>query len=480
MTERAILLALFLLLVVLAPLWMMWLSEPSLDLFAADDDARTRDVVPAEFNQAGVCARCHVVSVLEWGISGHVNVETNCQACHGPSQGHVADERNQVKPDRLPRGVAIAGQLCSTCHEEGCPETQQVQSCQKCHHVHALINPKKPPMATDDRTTKLLARWDQFQQRMTAGEKHVKKQEWSAARAEFREALKLIPGNHGAQQRARMCVRRLNPQLSGFQVVGRQFDAETGLPRKVRVSGLNATMLLVPPGQFDMGSDRLADSRPVHTVRVDAFFLGQHEVTQAQWKQVMGTNPSGHQGEEYPDAERMPVERVSWDDCQKFLRRMNAQVPGGGFRLPTEAEWEYACGAVEREFRPLLIDREADEDFADHAWYRLNSRRSATTDKTFLKIDAFSPRPVGTRQPNSWGFYDMQGNVGEWCSSLFQPYLYRLDDGRESLIGDGMRVLRGGGYADAATALERSLRHAERPHRRIRWNGLRLARDVAE
>src|SRR5690242_2494217 len=107
-----------------------------------------------EFKAAGVCARCHVVSVLEWGISRHVAAGTSCQKCHGPSKGHVANERNEVKPDRLPRGAQIA-RMCMGCHEAGCPRTQQTVSCQNCHHVHALINPAKRPQAQDERLAAL-------------------------------------------------------------------------------------------------------------------------------------------------------------------------------------------------------------------------------------------------------------------------------------------------------------------------------------
>ncbi|MCH7687288.1 MAG: SUMF1/EgtB/PvdO family nonheme iron enzyme, partial [Planctomycetes bacterium] len=336
----------------------------------AANRAKRSDEVPSEFKKAGVCARCHVVSVLEWGISGHVAEETDCQKCHGPSRGHVANERNEVKPDRRPRGAAIAKQLCSTCHKTGCPETLQVQSCQKCHHVHALINPSKPPTTKNDRLEKLLARWERFGKQMATGEQLAGQQDWHAARAAFREALKLIPGNHRARTRLDMCRRRLNPNLPGFKPINKKFDAETGLPREVSIVDLNLSMLLVPPGEFDLGSDKLPDSRPAHTVRVDAFYLGRYEVTQAQWKSVMGNNPSLHQGAGFKNAQRMPVERVSWNDCREFIRRLNKRVPGGGFRLPTEAEWEYACRSGSRET--------AQEKLSAYAWFRGNSQLDPT------------------------------------------------------------------------------------------------------
>src|SRR5919199_4411837 len=101
-------------------------SRPTGDSRPAEGQGRAQ----GEFKAAGVCARCLVVSVVEWGISGHVAARTTCQKCHGPSKGHVANERNEVKPDRLPRGAQIA-QTCTGCHDAGCPKTQQTVSCQK-------------------------------------------------------------------------------------------------------------------------------------------------------------------------------------------------------------------------------------------------------------------------------------------------------------------------------------------------------------
>jgi len=443
-----------------------------------DGQATTQGKASAEFRQAGVCSRCHVVSALEWSISAHATAETDCQECHGPSQGHVANERNEVKPDRLPRGEAIAKQVCSACHETGCPKSLQVQNCQQCHHVHALIHPTESPREKGSRADTLMARWQEFEQRVRTGEEHVKRQDWEAARTELRAALELIPGNQRAQRRLQMCARRLNPHLAGFEAVGQQLDLETGLPHEVNVVELGTSMILVPAGEFDMGSDAWSTSRPVHTVHVEAFYLGKHEVTQGLWKMVMSENPSAHEGKDFPEAERLPVERVSWDDCQQFLSRLNARVAGGGFRLPTEAEWEYTCWAGQQESEIPAGTQDSERALRLRAWYRQNSLRNAESPDAFAEIAAFAPRQVATLQPNRWGLYDMQGNVAEWCSSLIRPYLYDAADGRELPSIQGSRVLRGGGFADAAASLHPAARHAERPHRRLRWNGMRLARSV--
>jgi formylglycine-generating enzyme required for sulfatase activity len=143
------------------------------------------------------------------------------------------------------------------------------------------------------------------------------------------------------------------------------------------------------------------------------------------------------------------VEQVSWVDAQAFIRKLNEKVPGGGFRLPTEAEWEFAArtgGAVPGPTVP----------------------------------GQSSPHPVGKGQPDKLGLYDMLGNVWEWCSSLERPYPFGAADGRESATAPGLRILRGGGFADPQDLLDPAFRHAERPDRRLHYNGLRLARDVPE
>src|SRR5207247_2806423 len=115
---------------------------------------------------------------------------------------------------------------------------------------------------------------------------------------------------------------------------------------------------------------------------------------------------------------------------------------------------------------------------AQLAWFRENSRRQSPRDSSSQSPDTWSPRPVGTKTGNPWGVFDIQGNVSEWCSSIYRPYPYDPKDGRESRDEPGMRVLRGGGFADSAEALDPALRYYDRPQRCYRWNGLRLARSV--
>ena len=454
----------------------------SLALFSVSGLDPEQEARP-EFADAGVCARCHVNVVLEWGISGHLDAGTACVDCHGQSEAHVANERNEIKPDRVPRGKQIAG-LCMTCHDAGCPETLKVASCNDCHHVHALLNPNVEAEGVraeqDDQLRKVLERLAHYRTDFDAGEKLVAAGRWKAAESAFQRALALRPGDAAARRRLRLIRRRLDPTVPGFRSVTDRFDPDNGLPVEVRVEALDLAMRLVPAGEFDMGDDRTPNARPVHTVAVKAFYLGTYEVTQSQWEQVTGAKPSQHQGQRYPGAPRMPVERVSWNDCQQLLEKLNKLVPGGGFRLPTEAEWEYAAraGSPLIDTSPYALRR--------RAWYRETSLVEGVEPGARNGIEDFSPRPVGAARPNAWGFFDMQGNVWEWCSSLYRPYVYDASDGREELGvlknrepgASGLRVLRGGGYADSAQMLVPTLRYGDRPTHAFRWVGLRLARDV--
>jgi len=284
---------------------------------------------------------------------------------------------------------------------------------------------------------------------MDEGDRLIQDGQWNKAQAAFRDALQQKPGDAGASEKLRLCERRSRPGLTGFEIVDTATDAGTGLPLKVQVSGFRIPMVLVPGGEFEMGSEKYASFKPVHTVRVGTFYLGAFEITQAQWTPLMGSNPSAFQGEKFPEAGDMPVEQVSWSEAQAFVRMLNERVPGGGFRLPTEAEWEFAArsgGAVNEPAAPRPI----------------------------------SPRPVGKGKPNKLSLYDMLGNVWQWCSSLGRPYPFDATDGRESMTAAGLRILRGGGFADPPDLLDPAFRHTERPDRRLQYNGLRLARDVPE
>ena len=407
-----------------------------------------------QLKQAGVCSRCHVAQVLEWSAAAkHTQAGTACQSCHGASAGHVANERNQVKPDRLPRNAVEFTALCAACHTAGCPKSLQKTGCQSCHHPHALADPNARAIqpGAPVESTEYRARW-------TAGEQAVARQDWQAARDAYSAALKARPGDRRAAARLKMAERRLQPvAMPGLEIVGNEFDAESGLPRRVRVTGLGLEMRLVPGGETELGSEAWRDTQPVHSVYVEPFYLGQFEVTQREWTALGLTNPSEVK------SDTLPVYGVSWHDAREWIARLNARTPGAAFRLPAEAEWE----------RAARLNAGADLDAV--AWYRANSA-AGTSVAAFKESSSYAPRPAGQKRAGAAGFFDLQGNVAEWCASLLRPYPYDAGDGREAAAVEGLRAVRGGAFADSPEYLDPAFRHSERAARRSHWTGLRLAR----
>jgi formylglycine-generating enzyme required for sulfatase activity len=187
--------------------------------------------------------------------------------------------------------------------------------------------------------------------------------------------------------------------------------------------GVKMDLVWVPAGTFWMGSNLFGDDdeKPAHSVRISqGFWMGRTEVMQRQWERIMGNNPSYFKG--FFKGSH-PVESVSWNDCQEFIRKLNRQVSGGGFRLPTEAEWEYACQAG------TTGDYAGDLDAM--GWYSSNSRKKT--------------HPVGRKQPNAWWLYDMHGNVWEWCDDAKRSYTSTSQTDPRGSFGSS-RVLRGGSW----------------------------------
>lgn len=194
------------------------------------------------------------------------------------------------------------------------------------------------------------------------------------------------------------------------------------------VNGVQFTMVAVEGGTFTMGAtseqgrDAWDDEKPAHKVTLSDYYIGQTEVTQALWKAVMGSNPSNHKGD------NLPVENVSWNDCQEFIQKLN-QLMGKQFRLPTEAEWEYAArgGRKSRGYKYA-----GGNNIDSVAWYYDNS--------------GYETHPVATKQANELGIYDMSGNVWEWCSDWYGDYQSSSQSDPQGPSSGFSRVRRGGGY----------------------------------
>ena len=230
-------------------------------------------------------------------------------------------------------------------------------------------------------------------------------------------------------------------------------------PADLITNSIGMKLKLIKPGTFAMGSQEYDNGKPVHQVTIaKPFHLGVYPVTQAEYERVIGTNPAHFKGP------KRPVEMVSWNDAQTFCRKL-ADMEGVHYRLPTEAEWEYACRAGSTTKYCFGDD---ERTLGDYAWYHANSGRvKVSQEKRLLGLLGtrekretvdWQTHDVGQKKPNGWGLHDMHGNVWEWCQSLYKPYPYRADDGREDLGADGNRVLRGGSWTNVANACRSAYR----------------------
>lgn len=233
----------------------------------------------------------------------------------------------------------------------------------------------------------------------------------------------------------------------GFSSDGRTFT----------VNGVTFTMIPVEGSTFTMGatseqgSDAYGDESPAHSVTLSDYSIGQTEVTQALWKAVMGSNPSKFQGDQ------RPVEKVCWNDCQEFITKLN-NITGQNFRLPTEAEWEYAArgGKQSRGYK-----YSGSNDISDVAWYESNSTRQT--------------HDVATKKPNELGIYDMTGNVWEWCQDWYGDYSSVSQTNPTGASSGSSRVHRGGSWSDDARRCRVSLHNGYNPVNYFGFLGMRLA-----
>ncbi len=217
-------------------------------------------------------------------------------------------------------------------------------------------------------------------------------------------------------------------------------------------SPIEPEMVNVEGGTFQMGGDHYDNEKPIHPVTVSSFNIGKYEVTQAQWKAVMGSNPSEFKGD------NLPVEQVSWNDIQAYLDKLNNKI-GGHYRLPTEAEWEFAArGGNKSNGYEFSGSNKANSV----AWTEENSGNKT--------------HPIGQKQANELGSYDMSGNVWEWCSDWYDKDYENIPSQNPKGASSGSgRVLRGGGWTKGATYSRVADRLDDAPSFRHNTLGFRVA-----
>ena len=220
--------------------------------------------------------------------------------------------------------------------------------------------------------------------------------------------------------------------------------------------GISIDMVRVEAGTFTMGAtpemkDPYDWEKPTHQVTLtNDYYIGKYEVTQALWQAVMDNNPSYFKGDD------LPVEKVSWDDCQEFISKLNS-ITGKTFRLPTEAEWEYAARGGNKSRGNQYS---GSSNLSDVAWYKDNSNSKNHT--------------VGSKQANELGIYDMPGNVMEWCQDLYGKYSSSSQTNPTGANNGSSRVIRGGSWYFTARDCRSSYRDKDAPDNRYNNLGLRL------
>ncbi|MGD0900691.1 MAG: formylglycine-generating enzyme family protein [Thermoguttaceae bacterium] len=220
-------------------------------------------------------------------------------------------------------------------------------------------------------------------------------------------------------------------------------------------------LLLIPSGSFLMGgAGGEDDAKPVHEVTIgEPFYIGKYKVTQEQWQAVMGSNPSEFKGP------RNPVDSVGWEDCRRFLKKLNEKFADASvrFSIPTEAQWEYACRAGSKA---KYCYGNAEASLAEFAWFYDNSG-----EKT---------HPVGGKKPNAWGLYDMHGNLFEWCADWYSGDYYKSSPARDPCgpASGTLHVDRGGCWNSVARGCCSAFRNTNSP-RPDHLIGLRVVANCA-
>ena len=314
-----------------------------------------------------------------------------------------------------------------------------------------------------------------YKSAMRRGQEQYEAGNYAAAKKLFNEALRSPEADTAEANRwVNKCDTKLKEKADAEKEAKAEAEAERreqeriaakekNRPLTFTVNGVSFTMLPVEGGTFTMGAtseqgrDAYNFEKPAHSVTLSSYYMGETEVTQALWQAVMGSNPSHFTG----DSQR-PVEMVSWDDCQTFITKLNqqcaGQLNGRQFRLPTEAEWEYAARGGKQSHG---YKYSGSKTLDNVAWYASNS--GSTT------------HAVGTKQANELGLYDMSGNVWEWCSDWYGDYGSSALTNPTGPATGSYRVYRGGDWGIYARLCRVSIRNGNDSDNTDSYLGLRLA-----
>jgi formylglycine-generating enzyme required for sulfatase activity len=302
---------------------------------------------------------------------------------------------------------------------------------------------------------------------------YCKRQQYELSVADYTEAIRLNPSDADTYYNRGYACHKKGDDAQGdsdferARQLGCKFCETPPLAEQLLFDlggGVRLELVSVPAGEFTMGhtgSDSTTEE--AHRVRITKqFYLGKYLVTQEQWQAVTGDNPSHFRGP------KNPVETVSWNDCQRFLKKLGNMTSCEGFSLPTEAQWEWACraGSSTRYCFTGTDWEHLEEQLNAYAWTNLNS--GGTT------------HPVGEKRPNAWGLYDMHGNVWEWCADWYDWYYYSqspVNDpvGPQSATKLG-RVFRGGAWNLNELACGSYDRNGREPDQRTAFVGFRVCK----
>lgn len=225
---------------------------------------------------------------------------------------------------------------------------------------------------------------------------------------------------------------KIQDEIIDSEMSGNGVTTDSNGNKVFTVKGVTFKMIKVKGGTFMMGATEQNDNadedeKPAHQVTLNDYYIGEYEVTQELWRSVMGYNPSHFKGN------NLPVEQVSWNECREFVKRLN-KITGKQFRLPTEAEWEYAARGGCKSQGYVYS---GSNNIADVAWYSQNSGKIT--------------HKVGSAKPNELGIYDMTGNVWEWCNDWYGKYRSGSQTNPQGPSSGSYRILRGGGWDGSAS-----------------------------